>query len=151
MPIDDFHAGITAAAQQLDHSACPFAAAQNIDALAEDWQHNDPLISPAPNDKNKREHGDPGDKHIRANVQIRKQIDDTCENKGENAENQQQAEVDLPARRGAPRSIQVEVIREKQSEGGNACYLQQAVLIDKFVDQNDVSIRNQQTRGGQQK
>jgi hypothetical protein len=147
VPADDFHAGIAAGAQRFDYGASPLAATQNIDALVEDGKTDDSFISQAPENQRYCKKRDPNDKDIRTYVQIRVKIDNPGQSERENAEDEQQAKVYLPAFRDAPRFIQIVLIREKQGEDGDSRDFRQAV----FIDQNDVTIRSNEARGGQQK
>ena len=99
-----------------DDSACQFATAQHIDPFAEHGKANDPLISPSPEDEDNGEDGDACDKNIRANVYIREEKEKRREAKRQNAENQKQSKVDLPAPRDALRLIEIKVVGEKQGE-----------------------------------
>ena len=95
--VDDIHACVAPGSQSLDDRACALAATQHVDALAEDREANDPFIYPSPDNEDNGKNGYAGDQNIGTDVHVWKEIDDPCERKGKNTENQQQAKVDLPA------------------------------------------------------
>src|SRR5580692_5679536 len=98
---DNLHAGIATIAQHFSNSASPLAATQDIDSFAEYRQADDPLISRAPRAEGDSENSGANEKNVRADFDFGIDIEKSCENKRQDAKNQQEPKVDFPAPRNA--------------------------------------------------
>ena len=131
--LDDLHAGFLAAADGGDEIGGDRSVAEHEDALVEQRLAADPLEGAAPQDKEGDDQREAKQEHVARDVDLRKHEHHEREQQREAADDQQQAEVDLPGGGEVLGLVEVEVVGAEDGENGEDADLQEAVMVGENV------------------
>ena len=96
-PAHNLHSGVAAVPERLDQQLCACAVAKHVNSIAEDRKPNDPLVNPSPENKEDGEDGHAKSKDVMSHVQIGEDVNDAGKEETEGGQDEEQAEVSLPA------------------------------------------------------
>jgi hypothetical protein len=129
-PVDDLHAEIGPGADDVDHGTGVVAGAEDVNALAESFERDDPIVGAAPEDENRREQREAERVDVAgADGELGEEVEESGEGEAVEAEDEQDAEVDGLACGDELRLEEIEVVGEVETDDGEAGDLEVAVLV----------------------